>query len=354
MTDAFMTGRYSGNPDAITTPLVRNIVDCSSGSGAAILVETDVPHLFADHDVVVVDGVLGTTEANGSWPINVIDADSFLLVGSTFATPYSSGGTVTDTSLTPYFAIPQNGDFGTAESIEASIQALADRTQYLNQRILMSRGTSHTFTTSGSFTTGAGVGEGIAYGVGGGGGGAGAGNSGDGGGGGGGAMMGGVRVTFAPFTTYYANCGTGGTGGTGGGSPTAGGDGGDSTLVEGVTVLARWMGAGGGALSLAGGGTPVRGPASNVGRQPGQGGSAAYKPGMPNVTGPAVGGASGGAASADGGGGGNSGWPGGQGGAGGSGLDGSPGTLGSGGGGGGVIGGYGGGGGIGAITIVIL
>jgi len=125
-----MSTIYSGNQANITTPLVRTITSAVSQSGL-IKIGTSASHLFATNDYVYIAGVGGTTEANGAWTITVIDATHFTLNGSSFTHAYTSGGTATDRSLTPAFAMPSDGETSTAASIEASIQMLADRTQYL-------------------------------------------------------------------------------------------------------------------------------------------------------------------------------------------------------------------------------
>lgn len=43
---------------------------------------------------IEVDDVLGTTEANGVWPFNIVDALHVDLIGSHFVHPYISGGTI--------------------------------------------------------------------------------------------------------------------------------------------------------------------------------------------------------------------------------------------------------------------
>ncbi len=47
---------------------------------------------------MVVSGVAGATEANGTWPVTVIDATHVDLVGSAFSSAYTSGGTASDVS----------------------------------------------------------------------------------------------------------------------------------------------------------------------------------------------------------------------------------------------------------------
>lgn len=126
-----MPQNYSGNPGNITSPISVSITGCANNGAGLIRVTSSTAHDMATNDVVYVSAVTGTTEANGFWPITVVDATHFDLVGSAFVNAYVSGGTAKDLSLSPYFQIPNNGEPGTVESILAAVQALADRTQYL-------------------------------------------------------------------------------------------------------------------------------------------------------------------------------------------------------------------------------
>jgi len=68
-----------------------SITDADDNGSGAIRI-TAATHGFADEDVVTQHGVLGTTEANGTWQIDYVDADNYDLVGSTFTNAYTSGG----------------------------------------------------------------------------------------------------------------------------------------------------------------------------------------------------------------------------------------------------------------------
>jgi hypothetical protein len=61
---------------------------------------------MADDDVVSVTNITGTTEANGNWPITVIDATHLELQGSHFVDDYTSGGTVIDLTSPPNVVNP--------------------------------------------------------------------------------------------------------------------------------------------------------------------------------------------------------------------------------------------------------
>ena len=63
-----------------------------------------------------------------------MDATHFQLVGSTGSGTYTLGGLALDTSMTPAFQVPSDGDAFTVASINASVMALADRTQALAGR----------------------------------------------------------------------------------------------------------------------------------------------------------------------------------------------------------------------------
>lgn len=130
-----MPDNYSGNAANVTSPLGPVTINGSaSGAGGAVVLSTTTAHDFASNDLVTVAGVGGTTEADGTWVILVIDATHFLLVGTTWVHAWTSGGTATDESLTPYFQVPKDGETPTVESILASIKALADRTQFLQKQ----------------------------------------------------------------------------------------------------------------------------------------------------------------------------------------------------------------------------
>lgn len=90
---AIRTGyRTPGPPDADTRKTITNMVD--NGLGAIRVTVT--AHVYATDDLVRILSVSSssTVEANDWWFINVIDADTFDLVGSTFINPFTSGGTV--------------------------------------------------------------------------------------------------------------------------------------------------------------------------------------------------------------------------------------------------------------------
>jgi hypothetical protein len=68
------------------------IIGCADNLSGAIRVTCDAPHNLFTGMKVGVQGVGGTTEANGTWPVTVIDGVTFDLQGSSFVHTYTSGG----------------------------------------------------------------------------------------------------------------------------------------------------------------------------------------------------------------------------------------------------------------------
>lgn len=73
--------------------LVTEILNITNATNQGGLIKiTIVGHGWATGNRVTIAGVTGTTEANGTWDITKIDADTFTLDGSTFTNAYVSGG----------------------------------------------------------------------------------------------------------------------------------------------------------------------------------------------------------------------------------------------------------------------
>ncbi|XUM21065.1 hypothetical protein ACRAVF_27265 [Bradyrhizobium oligotrophicum S58] len=75
---------------------VMTVLGASSGTGGVVRLTVNGTSQAANGDNVRVAGVAGTTEANGIWPITVVDINHIELVGSKFVNAYTSGGTVAD------------------------------------------------------------------------------------------------------------------------------------------------------------------------------------------------------------------------------------------------------------------
>lgn len=76
------------NPTSITISNAAN-----NGSGLIRLTVTSTTGITTN-DEMTVTGVTGTTEANGSWVVTVIDSVTLDLQSSTFTNAYTSGGTI--------------------------------------------------------------------------------------------------------------------------------------------------------------------------------------------------------------------------------------------------------------------
>jgi hypothetical protein len=84
----------------VTTPVQAVLSAANSGLGLVRLTVAKTLG-FQDGNQVVVAGVAGTTEANGTWVINVVDATHIDLLASAFVHAYVSGGTITNVTPAP-------------------------------------------------------------------------------------------------------------------------------------------------------------------------------------------------------------------------------------------------------------
>src|SRR5262245_58854789 len=74
------------------TLVLKDVTNAISSGGLIRL--TIANHGFTTGDYITVNGVQGTTEANGQWTITVISSATFTLDGSTFTNTYVSDGKV--------------------------------------------------------------------------------------------------------------------------------------------------------------------------------------------------------------------------------------------------------------------
>jgi hypothetical protein len=72
-----------------------------SGTGGVVRLSVNDTSQAKTNDQANVSGITGTTEANGTWPITVIDASHIELQGSVFQNAYVSGGLAIDVTPTP-------------------------------------------------------------------------------------------------------------------------------------------------------------------------------------------------------------------------------------------------------------
>lgn len=84
-------GSTSGSV-SVTTGASRTITGAAN-NGSGLIRITSTAHGWLTGQQVFIAGVTGTTEANGTWTITKITADTFDLQGSTFANAYVANGT---------------------------------------------------------------------------------------------------------------------------------------------------------------------------------------------------------------------------------------------------------------------
>ena len=71
------------------------VTGAAAGTGGVIVLTFASTAGWVTGDIAVVGGVLGTTEANGTWQLTVIDGTTLSLNGSVFVNTWSAGGTQT-------------------------------------------------------------------------------------------------------------------------------------------------------------------------------------------------------------------------------------------------------------------
>lgn len=77
------------------------VLGAASGNNGVVRLTVNNTAQVRSGDQGNVSGITGTTEANGTWPLTVIDAYHVELVGSVFKNAYVSGGTVVDVTSEP-------------------------------------------------------------------------------------------------------------------------------------------------------------------------------------------------------------------------------------------------------------
>lgn len=75
-------------------------VSGAANNGSGLIRITATAHGFSTGNSITISAVAGTTEANGTWTITVISANTFDLQGSTFTNAYVSGGHCVNNSVT--------------------------------------------------------------------------------------------------------------------------------------------------------------------------------------------------------------------------------------------------------------
>jgi hypothetical protein len=91
---------------ALVGNYAMTVLGAVSGAGGVVRLTVNNTAQANTGDIVNVSGVVGTTEANGTWPITVVSANQISLTGSVFKNAYSSGGVAVDVTALPNAIAP--------------------------------------------------------------------------------------------------------------------------------------------------------------------------------------------------------------------------------------------------------
>lgn len=85
---------------------VMTVKGAAAGTGGVVRLTVDRTTLARTNDIANVSSVGGTTEANGTFPITVVDDTHIELQGTLFSNAYTSGGTAVDVTSAPNAVAP--------------------------------------------------------------------------------------------------------------------------------------------------------------------------------------------------------------------------------------------------------
>jgi hypothetical protein len=92
---------FSTGSGQATRAILMMVKGAAAGTGGVVRLTVDSTQQVNTNDTVIVSAVGGTTEANGTWTVTVIDATHIELQGSVFVHAWTSGGTATDVTAPP-------------------------------------------------------------------------------------------------------------------------------------------------------------------------------------------------------------------------------------------------------------
>lgn len=127
-----MPTQENGQAALVNRPTFGGVFSTSATD--PIVVTSTAPHLLTTGDTVWVNGA-NDVGANGVFPVVVLTATTFQLVGSTNDGGGGSAGLFFSLGYDSTFAIPSDGDPADAASVDVSLEALADRTAWLASKI---------------------------------------------------------------------------------------------------------------------------------------------------------------------------------------------------------------------------
>ena len=79
--------------------VMMNVSGAVSGTGGVVRLTVNNTAQTSNNDTVIVTGITGTIEANGTWQMTLIDSTHIELQGSVFVNAYISGGSAVDLTL---------------------------------------------------------------------------------------------------------------------------------------------------------------------------------------------------------------------------------------------------------------
>lgn len=136
---------------ATTISSITSIVGATGGTSGLVKI-TAPAHGLSTGNKVIVNEVLGTTEANGYWTVTVIDAATLTLDSSTFANTYTSGGALYNGDV---YSVSFSGAPSTAASVVANIKQINTSGAVVNvytTRTLITDTSNHDFmVTDGAY-----------------------------------------------------------------------------------------------------------------------------------------------------------------------------------------------------------
>jgi len=122
---------------ALSGTYFGNIVVSGTADNTEVKITTSAAHNLGNGDTVTISGIVGTTEANGTWSINEVTATTFDLTGSVYANAYTSGGKAVKNAND---IISDSGDVGldvvTVIPAQKTVPPFKFPSQYKNRTLL--------------------------------------------------------------------------------------------------------------------------------------------------------------------------------------------------------------------------
>jgi hypothetical protein len=97
---------YDWGTGLVVASLSTQVLGASAGAGGAVRLNVMSTLGMNTNDQSAVSGIGGTVEANGNFPLSVVDSSHVDLLGSVFVNPYTSGGSLTDLTAPPNAVAP--------------------------------------------------------------------------------------------------------------------------------------------------------------------------------------------------------------------------------------------------------